>query len=212
MILSLQLYSLGLFQLALLECSRILPAMPADVTLILQSIECGDPRAAEELLPLVYQELRRLASSKMANEKPGQTLQATALVHEAYLKLVNESQQRWQNRSQFFAVASETMRRILVDRARRRLSLKRGGDFQRTEVDWVELPVAANDQIVLKVHEALDALAAEDPVKAEVVKLKFFVGLTSDEIASLLNLNEKTIRRHWSFSKAWLFQEMSESD
>lgn len=180
-----------------------------DVTRLLNYIEQGDPKAADELLPLVYGELRRLAASKMAGEKAGHTLQATALVHEAYLKLVKEAQQQWHNRSQFFAVASETMRRILVDRARRRRSLKRGGHYQRTEVDWVELPVPAADEVVLKVHETLDALAAEDPVKAEVVKLKFFVGLTNREIASLMNLNEKTVRRHWSFAKAWLFQEMS---
>lgn len=183
-----------------------------EVTRILNCIEQGDPRAADELLPLIYEELRRLAASKMAGEKAGQTLQATALVHEAYLKLVQESQQRWQNRSQFFAVAAETMRRILVDRARRRRSLKRGGHYQRTEVDWVELPVPADDAVVLKVHETLDELAAEDPEKAEIVKLKFFVGLNNREVASLMAVNEKTVRRHWSFAKAWLFQAMAHSD
>lgn len=181
-----------------------------DVTRLLNCIDQGDPQAAEELLPLVYDELRRLAAHKMAGENAGQTLQATALVHEAYLRLVSESHQQWRNRSQFFAVASETMRRILVDRARRRRSLKRGGHYRRTEVDWVALPVPADDEGVLKVHEALDALAAEDPEKAEVVKLKFFVGLTNGEIASLMNLNEKTVRRHWSFAKAWLFQTLSD--
>ena len=183
--------------------------MPGNVTQLLSSIDSGDPKAAEELLPLVYAELRRLAAHKMASERAGNTLQATALVHEAYLRLVQESQQEWQNRSQFLAVAAETMRRILVDRARRRQSQKRGGDFERTEVDFLELPVPANDSLVLKVHEALDELAAEDPVKAKVVKLKFFVGLTSEEIAIVLDLNEKTVRRHWSFAKAWLFQNMS---
>jgi RNA polymerase sigma factor (TIGR02999 family) len=183
--------------------------MPGDVTQLLSAIDSGDPKAADELLPLVYQELRRLAAHKMAGECAGHTLQATALVHEAYLRLVQESQQRWQNRSQFFAVAAETMRRILVDRARRRQSLKRGGDFERTEVDFLELPVPADEALVIKVHEALDALAAEDPLKAEVVKLKFFIGLTSEEIATVLALNEKTVRRHWSFAKAWLFQNMS---
>jgi RNA polymerase sigma factor (TIGR02999 family) len=182
----------------------------SDVTRLLHAIDRGEPQAAKELLPLIYDELRKLAAAKMAQEPPGQTLQATALVHEAYLKLASESQQQWRNRSQFFAVASETMRRILVDRARRRRSLKRGGHYQRTEVDWVALPVPADDEVVLKVHEALDALAAEDPAKAEVVKLKFFVGLTNGEIASLMNLNEKTVRRHWSFAKAWLFQAMSD--
>ncbi len=183
--------------------------MLGDVTQLLSAIDSGDPKAAEELLPLVYQELRRLAAYKMANERADHTLQATALVHEAYVRLVQESNQQWQNRSQFFAVAAETMRRILVDRARRRLSRKRGGDFQRTEVDWLELPVAADDALVLRVHDALDELTAEDPVKADVVKLKFFVGLTSEEIAAMLGLNEKTVRRHWSFAKAWLQQAMS---
>ena len=183
--------------------------MSGDVTQILSAIDSGDPKAVEQLLPLVYEELRRLAAHKMANERPGQTLQATALVHEAYLRLVQESNHQWQNRSQFFAVAAETMRRILVDRARRRQSLKRGGNFERTEVDLVELPVAADDSLVLRVHGALDELAVEDPVKAEVVKLKFFVGLSSEEVASVLGLNEKTVRRHWSFAKAWLFQNMS---
>lgn len=186
-----------------------LSRMPGDVTQLLCAIDAGDPKAAEQLLPLVYEELRRLAAHKMAGEKAGHTLQATALVHEAYLRLVKESQQQWQNRSQFIAVAAETMRRILVDRARRRQSQKRGGDFQRTEVDFLELPVPSEDALVLKVHEALNALAEEDPVKAEVVKLKFFVGLTSEEIAPVLGLNEKTVRRHWSFAKAWLFQKMS---
>jgi RNA polymerase sigma factor (TIGR02999 family) len=183
--------------------------MNGDVTQLLCAIDAGDPKAAEQLLPLVYEELRRLAAHKMAGERAGHTLQATALVHEAYLRLVKESQQQWQNRSQFIAVAAETMRRILVDHARRRQSQKRGGDFQRTEVDFLELPVAGDDALVLKVHEALNELAEEDPVKAEVVKLKFFVGLTSEEIASVLDLNEKTVRRHWSFAKAWLFQNMS---
>ena len=183
--------------------------MPGDVTRLLSAIDSGEPKAAEELLPLVYEELRRLAAHKMANERAGHTLQATALVHEAYLRLVHESQQQWQNRSQFLAVAAETMRRILVDRARRRQSLKRGGNFERTEADLLELPIPADDSLVLRVHDALDELAAEDPLKAEVVKLKFFVGLTSGEIATIVGLNEKTVRRHWSFAKAWLFQSMA---
>ena len=183
--------------------------MPGDVTQLLSAMDAGDPKAADELLPLVYDELRRLAAHRMSNERSGHTLQATALVHEAYLRLVQESQQRWQNRSQFFAVAAETMRRILVDRARRRHSRKRGGDLERADVDFLELPAPADDAVVLRVHDALDKLTAEDPVKAEVVKLKFFVGLTSDETAGILGLSEKTVRRHWSFAKAWLFQNMS---
>ena len=148
----------------------------------------------------------------MDGEEAGQRCQPTGLGHEADLKLGQESQKQWENRSQCCAVASETMRRILVDRARRRRSLKRGGHYERTEVDWVELPVPADDAVVLKVHEALDELAAEDPEKAEIVKLKFFVGLSNKEIASLMGVNEKTVRRHWSFAKAWLFQAMDHSD
>ncbi len=183
-----------------------------DLTRILHSIEEGSPKAAEELLPLVYEELRRLAGSKMAKEPGDHTLQATALVHEGWLKLSRQSRQHYQNRSQFFATAAETMRRILVDRARRRLSQKRGGHYQRTEVDWIALPESASDDLVIKVNEALNALEAEDRQKAEVVKLKFFAGLTSQEIASIMDINEKTVRRHWSFAKAWLYQSMSSSD
>ena len=181
----------------------------ADITRILN---IDDPKASEELLPLVYEELRRLATSKMAHERAGHTLQATALVHEAYLKMSREANDRWDNRGQYFAVAAETMRRILVDRARRRLSKKRGGDYQRTEIDFVELPTAADDDLVLRVHEALDELAVTEPLKAEVVKLKFFVGLSSEEIGQLLKIHEKTVRRHWSFAKAWLVQAMSEPE
>jgi RNA polymerase sigma factor (TIGR02999 family) len=176
--------------------------MLGDVTQLLSAIHSGDPKAAEELLPLIYEELRRLAAHKMAGEPSGHTLQATALVHEAYLRLVQESNQRWRNRSQFFAVAAQAMRRILVDRARRHQRLKRGRNFKRTNVDLVELPIAADDSLVLRVHEKLDELAVEDPVKAEVVKLKFFVGLTNPEIGSVLSLNERTVRRHWVFAQA----------
>lgn len=183
--------------------------MAGETTKLLPVTNAGDPTSADALLPLVYAELRRLAAHKMAGERAGHTLQATALVHEAYLRLVQESNHEWRNRSQFMAVAAETMRRILVDRARRRLSLKRGGKLEQTEVDWIELPGTPDDTVVLRVHEALEALAATDPVKAEVVKLKFFVGLSSLETATILGLNEKTVRRHWNFARAWLFQRMS---
>lgn len=168
----------------------------------------ADRPSAQELVPRFYEELRRLAAAKMAREPPGQTLQATALVHEAYLRLAKESKQEWRNQTQFFAVAAEAMRRILVDRARRRQSRKRGGDWRRTELDWLEGPADATDSLVLGVHSALAELEAADPVKAEVVKLKFFVGLTTAEIAALLGVNEKTVRRHWSFAKAWMLQEL----
>ncbi len=180
----------------------------SDVTRLLEAIQAGQPQAAEELLPLVYDELRRIAAVKMAQEQPGQTLQPTALVHEAWLRLSAQADARWQNREQFYAVAAETMRRILVDRARRRLTRKHGGGLERVDWDAVELPVPGDDAVVLEVHDALVRLAAEDPVKAEVVKLRFFVGLDNAEIAALLGVSEKTVQRHWSFARAWLFRVM----
>jgi len=183
----------------------------SEVTRILDRVQKGDSQAAEELLPLVYDELRRLAAAKMANEVPGQTLQPTALVHEAWLRLSQESRGTWKNREQFYAMAAEVMRRILVDRARRRRASKHGGDLNRVELDAVELPVSADEALVLEVHEALERLTAEDPQKAEVVKLRFFVGLENSEIAALLGVSEKTVQRHWSFAKAWLFRAMRPS-
>jgi len=183
----------------------------SDVIRILETFERGDPKAVAELLPVVYDELRRLAAAKMANEPPGHTLQPTALVHEAWLRLSQQARTTWKNREQFYAMAAEVMRRILVDRARRRRSRKHGGDLERVDVDAVELPVPVNDALVLDVHEALDRLAAEDPEKAEVVKLRFFVGLDNSEVAALLGVSEKTVRRHWAFAKAWLFRAMEHS-
>jgi RNA polymerase sigma factor (TIGR02999 family) len=184
------------------------------VTQILDAIGAGNEQAAEKLLPLIYDELRRLAAAKMAHEAPGQTLQPTALVHEAWLKLSQETRSAWRNREQFYAMAAEVMRRILVDRARRRRSRKHGGDLQRVELDaldTVELPMPAEDTLVLDVHEALENLASEDPEKAQVVKLRFFAGLENAEIASLLGVSEKTVQRHWAFAKAWLFRAMRRS-
>jgi RNA polymerase sigma factor (TIGR02999 family) len=180
----------------------------SEFTRILEAAEKGDPKAAEELLPLVYDELRHLAAAKMANEAPGQTLQPTALVHEAWLRLSQESRTTWKNREQFYAMAAEVMRRILVDRARRRRSRKHGGDLERVDLDALELPGPADDALVLDVHEALEQLSAEDPQKAEVVKLRFFVGLGNAEVAALLGVSEKTVHRHWAFAKAWLFRAM----
>ena len=180
----------------------------SDITRILDRVQQGGAKAAEELLPLVYDELRKLAAHKMANEAPGQTLQPTALVHEAWLRLSQQADARWQNREQFFAMAAEVMRRILVDRARRRQARKHGGDLERVELDAVELPGSGNDAVVLQVNEALERLAAEDKVKAEVVKLRFFVGLENAEIAAVLGVSEKTVQRHWSFAKAWLYRAM----
>ena len=182
----------------------------SDVTRILEAIQAGQTQAAEELLPLVYDELRRIAAAKMAHEQPSQTLQPTALVHEAWLRLGGDTQPAWQNRSHFFAAAAEAMRRILVERARRKLRLKRGGELERVELDAAEIAAPAEDQRLLQVHDALEALAVEDPQKAEIVKLRFFVGLANEEIAALLGVNEKTVRRHWEVAKVRLFQQVQQ--
>jgi len=179
-----------------------------DLTRINDCVQHGDSRAADELLPLVYDELRRLAAVKMAHEQPGQTLQPTALVHEAWLRLSQQAGARWQNREQFYAVAAEVMRRILVDRARRRRARKHGGQLERVELDAVELPGSGDDDAVVRIHEALELLAAQDPQKAEVVKLRFFVGLENGEVAVLLGVSEKTVQRHWAFAKVWLYRAM----
>lgn len=181
----------------------------SDVTRILERAHAGDPEAAQQLLPLVYDELRRVAVAKMAREAPGQTLQPTALVHEAWLRLGGDTQPAWQNRAHFLAAAAEAMRRILVENARRKLRLKRGGDRDRVELHESAIESPADDEKVLQVHEALAVLAAEDPQKAEIVKLRFFVGLGHDEIAALLGVNEKTVRRHWEVAKVRLFQQIS---
>ena len=179
-----------------------------EVTQILSALQAGDPKAATELLPLVYEELRKLAAHRMANEPPGQTLQATALVHEAWLRLVSAEQQTWQNRAHFFGAAAEAMRRILVDIARRKRSLKRGVDFQR--IDWENLDVAAasNDETVLAVHEALDKLAARDATAAEVIERRFFGGLSNANAAKTLGLPERTAKRKWAYARAWLQIEL----
>ena len=182
----------------------------SDVTRILDRVQQGDPKAAQELLPLVYEELRRLAAQKMAREAPGQTLQPTALVHEAWLRLGGDAQTAWQNRAHFLAAAAEAMRRILVENARRKLRLKRGGRHERVELHESAIEAPADDEKVLQVHEALDALATEDPEKAQIVKLRFFVGLSHEEIAALIGVNEKTVRRHWEVAKVKLFQHIKE--
>jgi RNA polymerase sigma factor (TIGR02999 family) len=163
--------------------------------------------SAEKLLPLVYEELRRLAAHKMASEKPGQTLQATALVHEAWLRLAG-SRQPWRDHEQFFSAAAEAMRRILVDNARRKLCRRHGGGLERLSFDVLELPIVADDEKCVRVNEALDRLAVLDPKKAELVKLRVFVGLKVSEIAALLDCSEKTVQRDWTFAKAWLSREL----
>jgi len=183
----------------------------SDVTRLLEAAEQGDPKAAEELLPLVYQELRRLAAYKMANESPNQTLQPTALVHEAWLRLTDSTGQEWRGREHFFSAAAEAMRRILVENARRKLRLRHGGGMVRVDVDAIDLPIAQDDEKCLRVHEALDRLAEADPRKAEVVKLRVFAGLQVQEIALLFNTSEKTVQRDWTFAKAWLSRELKRS-
>lgn len=175
----------------------------SEITQLLSTVG-RESESAEHLLAVVYDELRRLAAAKLAREAPGQTLQPTALVHEAWLRLSQNTRGKWQNRDQFYAVAAETMRRILVDRARRRRAAKHGGDLTRTDFDAVEVALPADDEVVLQVHEALQQLEAEDSEKARVVKLRFFVGLENSEIALLLGVSEKTVQRHWAFAKAWL--------
>jgi RNA polymerase sigma factor (TIGR02999 family) len=177
----------------------------SDVTRILSAIEEGDPHAAEQLLPLVYDELRQLAARKMAQEKPGQTLQTTALVHEAYIRLVDgDKAPHWNSRGHFFAAAAEAMRRILVDRARRKRSRKRGGDRARVELDEANLTAAEDAAEVLAVNEALAGLAAADAQAAELVKLRYFAGLPIPEAAAVLNLSPRSADRLWAYARAWL--------
>jgi RNA polymerase sigma factor (TIGR02999 family) len=179
----------------------------SDVTLILERVEQGDGHAAEELLPLVYDELRRLARRKMAGEAAGQTLQPTALVHEAYVRLVGSGGDRaWNGRTHFFAAAAEAMRNVLVDQARRKQRLKRGGNQQRVEMEELDVAAPDPDEKLLLVHESLEQLAAEDPLKTQIVKLHYFVGLTHAEIATLLGISERTVRRHWEFARVWLYR------
>jgi RNA polymerase sigma factor (TIGR02999 family) len=188
-----------------------MPQEPEQVTQILNAVEAGDPQTAEELLPLLYNDLRKLAAQRMANEAPGQTIQPTALVHEVWLRLAQQSRKDWKNREQFYAIACEVMRRILVDRARRRRAGKHGGDLERVDLDVAEPVVRGDDALILQVHDALERLEAEDAVKAEVVKLRFFAGLEYSEIAAILGVSEKTVQRHWAFAKAWLFRAMRQS-
>jgi RNA polymerase sigma factor (TIGR02999 family) len=178
-----------------------------DVTRLLEAAQRGDRQAAAELLPLVYDELRKLAVARLADEKPGQTLEATALVHEAYLRLVGD--QRFDGRGHFFAAAAEAIRRILVEQARRRQAAKRGGQRQRENLDPDRLAAPAPDDELLALHEALDRLAVAHPEKAEVVKLRYFAGLTADQAAAALGVSPSTADRHWSYARAWLRRAMS---
>ena len=180
----------------------------SDVTQILERVERGDSKAAEELLPLVYEELRKLAAHKMGNERPGQTLQPTALVHEAWLRIAGEQHQHWNSRNHFFMAAAEAMRRILVERARSKSRRKRGGGQQRVPLEDLDLAIHSDDETLLLVEEALVLLAAHDPLKARLVELRFFAGLSLQEAAQALEVSLPTAKRYWAYARAWLFQEI----
>ena len=180
----------------------------SEFTNILQAVEQGDPKAAEELLPLVYAELRKLAAFKLAQQSPDQTLQPTALVHEAYLKLLGDGSHSWEDRRHFFAAAAEAMRHILVDRARRKAAVRHGGGLQRVDLDNVIAATETTDENILLINEALEKLAAHDAPSAELVKLRFFAGLTFPQAAEVLDLSERTAKRQWTYARAWLFKEI----
>ena len=181
----------------------------SDVTQILDRVQQGDPAAAAELLPLVYEELRRLAARKMASEAPGQTLQPTALVHEAWLRLVGNENREWEGRAHFFGAAAEAMRRILIERARRRLASKRGGGIKPLDADAVEIPSPTlDDDRLLAVNEALEKFAVIDSRKAELVKLRYFVGMNFEETAAALGIAVPTAKQWWAYARAWLTVEM----
>jgi RNA polymerase sigma factor (TIGR02999 family) len=180
-----------------------------EITVVLQAIKRGDTKASEDLLPLVYQELRRLAAAKMARESEGHTLQPTELVHEAWLRLVGDGDENWENRTHFLGAAAEAMRRILVDHARRKSARRHGGDQIRLNIEKLDLAAAAPDEKILMIDEALEQLQAEDPEKARLVTLKFFGGLTNQEVAEHLKIGERTVEREWSFAKAWLIRTIN---
>ena len=180
----------------------------SEVTRILNAIEHGNAKAADELLPLVYHELRRLAAQKMANEAAGHTLQPTALVHEAWLRLMGEQSQMWDSRGHFFAAAAEAMRRILIEKARRKKSLKRGGELERVNLENVQVAILADPEALLLVNEALEKLERECREAAQVVKLRFFAGLSNEEAGQALGVTARTAKRYWTFARAWLFHEL----
>ena len=184
----------------------------SDVTRILNAIEQGDGKDADKLLPLVYEELRRLAARKMLREAPGQTLQPTALVHEAYIRLVGSQDRNWTGRTHFFTAAAEAMRRILIDNARRKKSLKHGGAHRKVNIDNVEIAIEEPSEEIIALDEALAKLALEDPVKANLVKLRYFAGLTSDQAARILDISPSTADRDWAYARSWLRFEMDEAD
>ncbi|MBN2314757.1 MAG: sigma-70 family RNA polymerase sigma factor [Sedimentisphaerales bacterium] len=184
----------------------------SNITNILAAIEQGNAQAADQLLPLVYEELRRLAAAKMSQEPPGQTLQATALVHEAYIRLVRSDAQNWSGRTHFFAAAAEAMRRILIESARRKQSLKRGGRFQRVGLDDVKVTVEDPSTNLIAINEALTKLAEKDHGLAELVKLRYFAGLTLEQVAKIQGISSRTARSYWAYARAWLHREITKSD
>jgi RNA polymerase sigma factor (TIGR02999 family) len=180
-----------------------------DVTCILEAIEQGNPHAAEKLLPLVYDELRKLAAQKLLREKPGQTLQATALVHEAYVRLVDvDKEQHWNGRGHFFAAAAEAMRRILIENARRKLRIKNGGGQDRIEIELGDLPTRMSSDELIALDEALEKLKQHDSVKAELVTLRYFAGMTIEQAAEILGISRVTAHRYWTYARAWLHQQI----
>ena len=179
-----------------------------DITIVLRAIEKGDKQAAAELLPMVYDELRKVAGYKMANEAHGHTLQATALVHEAWLRLAGSHQSSWQNRAHFFGAAAEAMRRILVEHARKKNSQKRGGGIEHQQLDEFAIVVTAPSEELLAVHEALDTLEREDPAAAQLVKLRYFVGMTMEEAATAMGMAKRTAENLWTYARVWLHREI----
>jgi RNA polymerase sigma factor (TIGR02999 family) len=184
----------------------------SEVTRILAAIEKGDVHAVDELFPLVYQELRQLAAQRMSKEAPGQTLQATALVHEAYIRLVGAEEQNWSGRGHFFAAAAEAMRRILIENARRKKRLRHGGDRRKIDLDEASMAVAGPSDDLIALDEALEKLSSEDKVSADLVKLRFFAGLTMEQAANILGLPRRTADRNWAYARAWLSREVSKGD
>ena len=184
----------------------------SDVTRILNAIERGEPKATEELLPLVYEELRLLAARKLSHEPPGQTLQATALVHEAYIRLVGDEPQNWDGRGHFFVAAAEAMRRILVDHARHKKSQKRGGAHHRVELDKLDACISEPPEDLLRLDEALTRLAEQDPDVADLVKLRYFGGLTLEQAAGIKGISRRTAGRYWNYARLWLYREVTRGD
>jgi RNA polymerase sigma factor (TIGR02999 family) len=188
-----------------------MPENASHATVLLNAIERGDPKATDELLDLVYQELRQLATRKLAQEPPGQTLQATALVHEAWLRLIGSENPSFANRGHFYCAAAEAMRRILIERARRRRTRRHGGGYERIALEDCDLVAPQADDELLALHETLDKLAREFPVQAEVVKLRYFGGRTNEEVAQILDISLSTVKNYWAFARAWLLQEIKDS-